>query len=79
MGEYDSMPKHTKEGWEAFAHHASNGVEEAWNHYADAARSNFHKDEGIFLPRYETLDPDQKTAAEHAVTSVLGHSPSLRH
>lgn len=79
MGEYDAMPEHTKDGWKAFAENASLGVEEAWNNYADAARSNFHKDRGILLPRYETLDPDQKIAVEHAVASVLARSPSFRH
>ena len=78
MGEYDAMPEHTKNGWEAFADNASNGIEDAWNNYADAARSNFHKDKGIYLPRYETLDPDQKLAVEHAVTHVLELSHSFR-
>lgn len=74
MGEYDAMPQHTKDGWHAFADNASNGGEAAWNKYADVARSNFHGDKGIVLPRYETLAPDQKIAVEHAVTSVLERS-----
>lgn len=79
MGEYNLMPQHTKDGWEAFADNASNGLETAWNNYTDAARSNFHKDKGIFLARYATLDPDQKIAVEHAVNRVLEMSPSFRH
>ena len=71
MGEYDAMPSHTKEGWDAFADNAPSGSEEAWNSYAEAARSNFHKDKGITLPRYETLDADQQEAVTAAVTSVL--------
>jgi len=77
MGEYDAIPQHTKDGWEAFVDHASNGAEEAWNNYADVARSNFHKDKGITLPRYETLGPDQQIAVAHAVTNVLERSLSF--
>ena len=79
MGDYDSMPQHTKNGWEAFAENASEGFEAAWNKYADAAGANFHKDKGTFLPRYETLSSDQKIAVKHAVELVLERSYSCSH
>ena len=70
MGKYDDMPAHTKEGWIAFAENAAYGAEDAWNSYIAAARSNFHKEKGIFLPSYMALDADQKEAVAHAVDSV---------
>ena len=77
MGEYDDMPEHSKGGWEAFVEHASEGAEAAWNNYAVAAVSNFHKEKGVTLPRYETLAPDQQEAVGVAVRSVLECSPSF--
>lgn len=78
MGDYDAMPEHTKAGWAAFAENAANGPEEAWNSYANAARSNFHKDKGILLPRYDAIDPDQQAAVQHAVERVLELSSAHR-
>ena len=77
MGDYDAMPPHTKKGWHAFAENAGGGPEAAWNSYADAALSNFHKDSGTTLPRYETLDKDQQEAITSAITCVLSDASRL--
>lgn len=78
MGDYDAMPAHTKAGWEAFATHAGKGVESAWNNYADKACSNFHRERGIILPRYDELADSQKEAISRAVSVCCSVSASAR-
>lgn len=78
MGSFDAMPAHTTSGWEAFAEHAEEGPESAWNNYVKAAVLNFHGDKGLTLPIYTALDPDQREAVHCAVEGVMDYKAQFR-
>jgi hypothetical protein len=69
MGDYESMPAHTKAGWDAFADKAGEGAEVAWNNYVTVAKLNFHK--VLPLPNFMELMLDQQAALKAAVSCVL--------
>lgn len=76
MGDYELMPSHSREGWEAFAAAAiekPNEPAEAWNSYASKADLNFHKDRRI--PFFEQLATDQKDAIKVAMDAVAHIKP----
>ena len=79
MGDYEAMPEHSKQGWNAFAEHVSDGPEAAWHAYCEVAKLNFHQQKQITLPRYVTLASDQQAAIESAVQKVLDQSFSFKH
>ncbi|MDF1756991.1 MAG: ankyrin repeat domain-containing protein [Legionellaceae bacterium] len=71
MRSFDNLPMNIQRGWDAFFDRMDEGVEEAWENYREASRSEVYKQLNIFAPKYENLSEEQKSALMTVRNQIL--------